>query len=174
MSASFIASMPPIRCSASRRMSIVPPAAAATRDRGSFTLANGYSIWKKYTKAGTSAPFGETLTIQAHHLTHQFHARLGRPRLEQPRDEGREVPAIVHDVGIGEEQDRCAACRDALMQGPHFSGPARGFGLAANDLEIRCRCRRAPPYHRSTRRRPGRCGTYPRNPAPGARRSPPR
>ena len=44
MSAPLIAPMPPMRSSASRRINTVPPAAAATLERASFTLAKGYSI----------------------------------------------------------------------------------------------------------------------------------
>jgi hypothetical protein len=54
MRAPLIGASPPERSSASRRTSMQPPAAAATRDRGEFTCGNGYSWAKKYTNAGTT------------------------------------------------------------------------------------------------------------------------
>ena len=54
MRAPLIPARPPDRSSASRRTSMQPPAAAAVRDRGEFTRANGYSWAKKYTNAGTT------------------------------------------------------------------------------------------------------------------------
>ena len=47
MSESLIESIPPIATSVERRINTVPPAAAATGDPGSLTLAKGYNIWKK-------------------------------------------------------------------------------------------------------------------------------
>ena len=54
MRAPLIGPSPPDRSRASRRTSMQPPAAAATRDRGEFTRGNGYSWAKKYTNAGTT------------------------------------------------------------------------------------------------------------------------
>ena len=53
MRAPRIGASPPDRSRVSRRTSMQPPAAAAVRDRGEFTRANGYSWAKKYTNAGT-------------------------------------------------------------------------------------------------------------------------
>jgi hypothetical protein len=54
MRAPLIGASPPDRSRASRRTSMQPPAAAAVRDPGTFTLRNGYSWAKKYTNAGTT------------------------------------------------------------------------------------------------------------------------
>ena len=53
MSAPLIFARPPASSSTARLMSMQPPAAPAVRLFGSFTLRNGYSCAKKYTKAGT-------------------------------------------------------------------------------------------------------------------------
>ena len=72
------AATPPIRTNARRRSSIVPPAAAAVARSGSFTHMNGYSNWKKYTKAGTNARSAGRLAGQCHHLGNQVQiASLG-------------------------------------------------------------------------------------------------
>ena len=123
MSAPLIASRPPMRCKASRRISTVPPAAAATRDRGSFTLANGYSIWKKYTKAGTSARSARLVQFKRTiSLTSPTGGSL------QARHQRRQMPRIVHDVRIGKEQERCAAAATPWLNAHIFPDHDGGLG----------------------------------------------
>jgi hypothetical protein len=57
--------------------------------------------------------FSAARTIEPHHLAHHVD-----PRCVEARDERCQMPWIVHDVCIGQQQDRCAGERDALTHCP--------------------------------------------------------
>ena len=49
--------------------------------------------------------------------------------------EGGEVPGVVEDVGVGEEEDGGGGSGDALLDGPELAAPAGGAGGAVDDGE---------------------------------------
>ena len=125
------------------RISMVPPAAAAVARSGSFTQANGYSNWKKNTKAGTSARSAGLSQVSAHHLRDQVEvAALGL------RDQGGHVTPVVHDVGVGQQhQFGRARLGQALRDRPQLAAPAgrpRRARPAPSAADRRCRARCAP------------------------------
>ena len=96
--ASRMAAMPPARRNASARTSTHPPAAAAV-PAGRLTQENGYSIWKKNTKAGMRQ---RSATLIAAQLDHE----RGEDRLAGGRlgHEPAEHPVRVNDIGIRQQQ----------------------------------------------------------------------
>ena len=112
-------------------------------------------------------PLRPGAAVQPHHLRDHVHTRA-----EQPRHQRGEVPAVMGDVGIGEEQNFRAAGGHTLAQRPELAGPAGRLLLAGDDGELLMAARRAPPCRRWSCRPPESRGTGRHNPAPPARRSP--
>ena len=112
------------RCGPARgaRIRIVPPAAAAVRLRWLFTQANGYSSWKKNTKAGTSARSAQ-LTQDSRTIS-ETRSKSPRSRL---RDQRRDMGGVVLDIGV-REQDQLGVARrrDALRHRPELAAPSLG------------------------------------------------
>lgn len=80
--------------------------------------------------------------MKPHHLAHQFRLahrfRRGcmRGRCQKSRDEGGEMPRVMHDIRVRQEHERRRARGHALTHGPHLSGPARRLRPALEDGEI--------------------------------------
>ncbi len=79
-----MAAIPPIRSMAEGRTSMQPPAAPATRDRGSAALLGGYSMKKKKTKLGIKA-FSAIVSVESRTISDvrsRSSARARRTRVE--------------------------------------------------------------------------------------------
>ena len=67
-----------------------PPCASAHRSRGRRDTAS-----ERSRRTPAPEPFGQALAVQPHHLAHQVESAV-----LQPRDQRRQMPPVVHDVGI--------------------------------------------------------------------------
>ncbi len=112
--------MPPIRSSAARRTSIVPPAAAAVAAARVVHAGERIQELEEEHEGGDERALGEALRPQRDHLGDQVEpVPLGFG--DQRGDMGR----VVHDVGVGEQDQVGGGVLDALLHSPEFAAPAR-------------------------------------------------
>ena len=111
-------------------MSTVPPAAAATVEDRFIDPREGVQHLKEIDEGRHQRVLGAALAIEPHHFAHQVDGRGLETRYQR-----RQVPRVVHDVRIGQQQHRRIGQRDALVHRPELPGPTVRLGLAGNDLK---------------------------------------
>jgi len=162
---------PPIRSNATRRISTVPPAEAATLDADR-------SPARTDTASERSRRRPARARVRRGSSTRGAPSRSpSRPPGTRGAHQGGQMPRIMHDIRIREQDDRRLSEGDALAQCPQLSRPTGGLALPLTSCkqEVICagtaaRASAAVPSLEPSSIR--KCGIARHSPAPPAMRSP--